>query len=489
MSNDNNSKNNENSEYNYWKDQSNKEHKDDVDNKNQGNGEYRYSKKNDDYFESYNVKQSHNNNINNNESQYSQKQSYNNNDSNQYSKGQNSYNNQKKPSRVKRLFAFIAKAIAFGLIVAMTFVGVNKFVFNIDLSPKDGNSMFYNNDDKFTIEQTEIVEDSIEDTDVTKVVEDTMPSVVTITGIFTQTYDYFGQQIDEEKPGGGSGIIIDKNDTELLIATNNHVVEGAMPIEVTFIDGESANAIIKGTDAEADLAVIAVDITQLSDATKDAIEIADVLTNGEVKVGEKVVAIGNALGIGQSVTVGYVSAQDREINVDNTTMTLLQTDAAINPGNSGGALLNMNGQVIGINTVKFADTKVEGMGYAIPIDRAMPILNELKSREIIAESEQGYLGVGIRDVTEDLAEMFNWPLGVYVSELVEGGPADQAGILKGDIIIGINDIDVTSTTQLIEKVTSYREGTEVTIILMRNQNGTYEKLEIQATLGKNLNKQ
>lgn len=392
----------------------------------------------------------------------------------------------KEPNKVKKVFGFVFKAVAFGLIAGLTFIGVNKTVSTI--YPNINNNKEFltdgNENDEFQIKQTEVLHKSVEQTDVTTVVEDTMPSIVSIKGTFTETYNFFGQQIDEERPGAGSGIIIDKNDTELLIATNNHVVEGAKPIEVTFIDGESTEAIIKGTDSIADLAVIAVDITTLSESTKDAIKVSSVLTDEEVRVGEKVVAIGNALGIGQSVTVGYVSAIDREVNIDKNKMTLVQTDAAINPGNSGGALINMDGEVIGINTVKFASNKVEGMGYAIPITRAMPILNELKSREIIAEEDQGYLGIAIQDVTEDIAEMYNWPVGVYVSEAIEGGAARDAGILNGDIITGINDIDITSATQLIEKVTSYRAGTEVTIKLMRKQGDEYKEMNIEVILGR-----
>ena len=407
----------------------------------------------------------------------------------QYTNSPNNFtdnNKQRKPSVAKSFFGFVTKAIAFGLIVALTFVGVNEVIYRINPNSQSGYSLTGDNSsDKFSIEQTSIIEDTITDTDVTKVVEATMPSIVTITGTFTETYDFFGQRIDEEKPGSGSGFIIDKSDTELLIATNNHVVEGAKPINVTFIDGESAEAIIKGTDVDADLAVISVDLTGLSEETKNSIKIADILEDGEVKVGEKAVAIGNALGIGQSVTVGYVSAVDREIDLGENVMTLLQTDAAINPGNSGGALLNMDGEVIGINTVKFAGQDVEGMGYAIPIYRAMPILNELKSREVIADAEKGFMGIHIQDITEDLAEMFNWPVGVYVSDTTVDGPAYKAGILKGDIIVGLNDIDITSTTQLVEKVTSYRAGTEVTVRLMRNQDGIYEELEVEVTLGSN----
>lgn len=447
MSGDNNLNNENNSGNNYRKDQSNGDNQSDEGyQRNEDTGEYRINKKLDSDYD-YN------------------------------------YNNN-KPSKGRSIWRLVLKAVAFGLIVAVTFIVTNQIFYAINPDLNNGNGFLAEDDeDKFTIEQTKIIEDNIADTDVTQVAETTMPSVVTITGMFTETYNFFGQQIDEEQAGGGSGIIIDQNETELLIATNNHVVEGANPIEVTFINGESTEAIIKGTDVTADLAVIAVDINELNEETRNAIEIAKVLDEGEVKVGEKVVAIGNALGIGPSVTVGYVSALDREVDVNGNVMTLLQTDAAINPGNSGGALLNMNGEVIGINTVKFVEDKVEGMGYAIPIYRAMPILNELKSREIIPEAEQGYLGVSIRDVTEDIAETFNWPLGVYVGEVVDGGPADEAGILQGDIIVGMDDIDITSMTQLIEKTTSYRAGTEVTIRLMRNQGGTYEELEVKAILG------
>ncbi len=401
------------------------------------------------------------------------------------SSNEDNYKAAKKDSKVKKALGFVLKAASFGLIAAITFIGVNEVVKTIH-PDVDNNELIIEDteNDEFQIKQTEVLHKGVEETDVTTVVENTMPSIVSIKGTFTETYNFFGQQIDEARPGAGSGIIIDKNDTELLIATNNHVVEGAKPIEVTFIDGESSEAIIKGTDSIADLAVIAVDITTLSESTKDAIKVSSVLTDKDVKVGEKVVAIGNALGIGQSVTVGYVSAIDREVNIDNNKMTLLQTDAAINPGNSGGALISMNGEVIGINTVKFASNKVEGMGYAIPITRAMPILNELKSREIIAEEDQGYLGISIQDVTEDIAEMFNWPVGVYVSEAIEGGAAKEAGILNGDIITAIDDIEITSATQLIEKITSYHAGTEVTVKLMRKQANDYKEMNIKVILGR-----
>lgn len=406
-----------------------------------------------------------------------------------YNPNQNKINpenrKEKEPSKTKKGIGFILKGIAFGLIASITFLSVNQLVYNIGANGNKGNGILRSNNNKeYVIKQTQITDGILEDTDVTKVVEDTMPSIVTITGTFSETYNFFGQQIDEEKSGGGSGIIIGKNDTELLIATNNHVVEGANTILVTFIDGQEATAIIKGTDAVADLAVISVDLTSLSKETIDKIQIANINEDNDIKVGEKAIAIGNALGYGQSVTVGYISAKDREINISNKKMVLLQTDAAINPGNSGGALLNMKGEVIGINTVKFAANEVEGMGYAIPVSRAMPIISELMSREIIAEEDQGYLGITIKDFTEDIAEMFNWPAGVYVYEIAENSGAKDAGILKGDIITGINDIDITSSTQLIEKVTSYRIGTKVNVKLMRNQDGRYVEKEVEVTLSK-----
>jgi serine protease Do len=399
-------------------------------------------------------------------------------------------NNKNKGSgKLVRVLGFVTKGIVFGVIAAVTFIGVNKLAYELDLGSyrSYGDSGLYLNEssnNEYRIEKTDILNSVVKDTDVTQVVEETMPSTVTITGTFTETYNFFGQEINKDNDGGGSGIIIGKNEKELLIATNNHVVEGANPIVVTFIDGTTGQGIIKGTDSTADLAVVSVDLSSISKETQDAIKIAKIHTDENVKVGEKVIAIGNALGYGQSVTVGYISARDREVTVppNNNKMILLQTDAAINPGNSGGALLNLAGEVIGINTVKFASNEVEGMGYAIPISRAMPIINELMSREILAEEEQGYLGIGIKDVTEEIANMFGWPIGVYVSEISEGSGAGEAGLLTGDIITGLNDISITSTTQLVEKVTSYRIGTKVTVTVMRNEDGEYVEKEFQVTL-------
>lgn len=404
-----------------------------------------------------------------------------------------------KPRLIRKVVKFILGAAIFGVIAGGTFIGANMLYYRINPDATPISISFGNDFKSFsniklnlkspseadkTIASTTVSKDVIQQkTDLTDVVEATMPSIVAITSTYTQTLDWFGEQYDEENQGGGSGIIVGQNETELLIATNNHVVEGADPILVTLNDGSQVEAIIKGTDATADLAVISIDITTISKETLGAIKTAKLGDSESVKVGQMAIAIGNALGYGQSLTVGYVSAKDREVAVDNNTMVLLQTDAAINPGNSGGALLNINGEVIGINSVKYASSNVEGMGYAIPISRAIPIINELMNREILAEDEKGYLGVYIKGVTEEIAAMYNWPVGVYVTALAEGGSAAKAGIVTGDIIIGVEGTEVTDDTQLIEKVTSYRVGTEITVTVMRSVNGEYVEKEIVVTLG------
>jgi serine protease Do len=406
----------------------------------------------------------------------------------------------KKTKFIGRAAKFIITAATFGLIAGGTFLGVNAIYYemNPEATPfilnfsNDGNSLggyqlnLSSPEGNQKIPATTVSKDKIvQATDITEMVKNTMPSIVTITSTYTQSYNWFGQQYDQENEGGGSGFIVGKNETELLIATNNHVVEGADPITVTFIDDTQAEAIIKGTDAIADLAVISIDLSSISKETLAAIDIAKLGDSESVKVGQMAIAIGNALGYGQSTTVGYISAKDREVAVSDKTMVLLQTDAAINPGNSGGALLNIKGEVIGINTVKYASSEVEGMGFAIPISRALPIINELMSREILKEEEKGYLGVVPNDVTEDISSMYNWPIGVYVTEMIEDGAAAKAGVLVGDIITKVNDTEITASTQLRDKVTSYRAGTEITITIMRNNNGKFEEKQIVVTLEKN----
>ena len=405
----------------------------------------------------------------------------------------------KKPGILKKAAKFVLGAAVFGIVAGACFLGFNLVYYNInpnaapisiridgDKGAFGGFQLNLSDSENKKIAATTVSQEGIQQkTDVTDVVDATMPSIVTITTTYTESYDWFGKQFDQQNEGGGSGIIVGKNDKELLIATNNHVVEGADPIKVKFIDGSEATAIIKGTDAVADLAVISIDLSSIKDATLSAIKVAKLGDSKSVKVGEMAIAIGNALGYGQSTTVGYISAKDRKVELEDKTMVLLQTDAAINPGNSGGALLNLKGEVIGINTVKYASSEVEGMGFAIPISRALPIINELMNREILADDEKGYLGVYIEDVTEDIANTYSWPVGVYVKSTVEGGSAEKAGIIAGDIITKVNDTEITAGTQLREKVTSYRVGTDITITVMRSTNGKFVEKKITVNLGKN----
>ncbi len=393
----------------------------------------------------------------------------------------------------RRPFSFILKAACFGLLAGVSFIGVNTLYHRIN--PEAGKDTTFilgsgNEEDagelRLTVGSTE--QGNIQMTTgeaVSNMVDATMPSIVSITSVSTQTDYWFGQEYSSE--GSGSGIIVGKNEKELLIATNNHVVEGTDQITVTFIDGKKVNAVIKGTDSAADLAVVTVDISNMEKSTLDSIRIAKLGNSDEVKVGEMAVAIGNALGYGQSVTVGYVSAKDRKVEVSDSysykTMVLLQTDAAINPGNSGGALLNIEGEVIGINTVKYTSNAVEGMGYAIPISRATPIINDLMSREILETKDQGFLGVTPTDVTEEISKMYNIPVGVFLSEVMESGAAAKAGLLQGDIITKINDKEITSSTQLRELVSSIKAGTDINVTFMRGESGSYKEQNITVTLG------
>lgn len=398
--------------------------------------------------------------------------------------------NVKKDSKGKKVVKFISKAICFGIIVGLSFVAFQKVygLFDPNGVSSTGDSAGKNYEIGYTEQGTV---KSVSNSTVSEVSKNTLPAIVSINSVSTQSTQWFGQTYDQEVEGSGSGIIVGENDKELLIATNNHVVEGTNEITVTFADGTEADAVIKGTDAAADLAVVTVDITTIKQETLEAIAVAKLGTSDDVKVGEMVVAIGNALGYGQSVTVGYISAKDREVEVsdgyDSKNMILLQTDAAINPGNSGGALLNVNGEVIGINTVKYASNEVEGMGYAIPISRATPIITELMNREILSESEQGYLGIAGNDVTEEIASFYNMPIGVFINEVSKGGAAEKAGLMNGDIITVADDIDITSITQLRDYVNSKRVGTQVEITYMRNTNGQYEEGKVTVTLGQNPN--
>ncbi len=320
--------------------------------------------------------------------------------------------------------------------------------------------------------------------DVSGIVDNVMPSIVAITET-KMVSSYFGQTYPAQ--GAGSGFIVKEDDKELLIVTNNHVVEGADSITVTFIDETTAEATVKGTDALADLAVISVKISDLKSETRSNIKVASLGHSEDLKVGQMAIAIGNALGYGQSVTVGYISALNREVEVGDSSsgsnkMVLLQTDAAINPGNSGGALLDARGNVIGINTVKYADTTVEGIGYAIPMSDAINIINELMNREILKDEEKGYLGISGRTISEDVSEAYGFPVGVYVSEVSETGAAKAAGIKQGDVITKINGTKVSTIEHVQDKVNNTKAGTEITVTIARNQEGEYKEQDIKVTL-------
>ena len=325
------------------------------------------------------------------------------------------------------------------------------------------------------------------ESDVSDVVEKVMPAMVSIVNNFTETANIFGQQYTQEEAASGSGIIVGKTDDELLIVSNNHVVESADTLNVTFIDGSEAQAQVKGLDSDMDLAVIAVSLNDLSDDTKNAITVATLGSSDDLKLGEPVIAIGNALGYGQSVTNGIVSALNREITLENgATGTFIQTNAAINPGNSGGALLNMNGEVIGINSKKIGGTTVEGMGYAIPITSASPIIADLMERQTrtkVAEDEVGYIGISLQEVTSQISQMYNMPEGIYVVSVEEGSAAANAGIMKGDIITKFDGSSISSYSDLQKMLQYYAAGDSATITVQRPQNGEYVSIELNLTLG------
>lgn len=313
-----------------------------------------------------------------------------------------------------------------------------------------------------------------------------MPSIVSITGKFeTTSQSWFGQTQSSESEGVGSGIIIGKKDGKILIVTNNHVVADAKSLSVGFVDGKSASATIRGTDSDADLAVVEVDTKNMKSSTLKEIAVITLGDSSKLQTGERAIAIGNALGYGQSVTGGYISALNRQVQLTDKTMTLIQTDAAINPGNSGGALLNSKGELIGINTVKYSSEDVEGMGYAIPINTARPIINKLIKNEATSESEQAYLGVSGQTIDSSMASQFDMPSGVYVQQVIKSSPAQKAGISAGDVIVSFNGSNVSTMDGLKEKISNLKAGKKVKVVVKRqNQMGTYEKKTLTVTLGK-----
>lgn len=325
-------------------------------------------------------------------------------------------------------------------------------------------------------------------TDVSSIAEKAMPSLVAINDTMTvEQNNFFGMPQTYQAQSSGSGIIVGQNDTELLIATNNHVVSGATDMKVTFTDSTQVAAAVKGTDSATDLAIIAVKLSDILSDTMSKIKVATLGNSDNVKVGQQVIAIGNALGYGQSLTVGYISALDREITDENGIQhTYIQTDAAINPGNSGGALLDLNGNVIGINAAKNASTEVEGMGFAIPISKAQEILNNLmtkKTREAVDESAQGYLGIQGTNIDANASKEYGMPVGIYVYKIVEGGAAANSDLKEKDIITKFDGQSVTNMEELKQMLTYYEGGSTVSLTVQSLVNGSYVEHEVQITLG------
>lgn len=416
----------------------------------------------------------------------------------------------------KKAGATIALAVIFGLVAAVVFQAAN---FAADRFLNTGkSSVQIKTTDSVDLQETasddstadKVLSDS-ENGTVAAVAQASMPSVVAITTVSVQEIpSFFGYSSHQYKSAStGSGIIVGDNDDELLIATNNHVVDGATTLSVCFIGDDVANAEtetvnagdngdlnvedavsakIKGTDADNDLAVVAVKKSDIPEGTLNQIKIAQIGSSDDLAVGQQVVAIGNALGYGQSVTSGWISALNRTISTDDGTNStgLIQTDAAINPGNSGGALLNMKGELIGINSAKYADSAVEGMGYAIPISKAKPILEELMNRETrekVDSSKKGYLGVSLANLTTEAIEMYNMPTGAFVRSVEDDSPAQEAGICKGDIIVKFDGQKVSDGDDLLDKLQYYKSGEKIEAVIARATNGEYEENTIELTLG------
>ncbi len=398
----------------------------------------------------------------------------------------------KKKFKFGKLLKWTAKAACFGVIAGAAFFGINYLggkltgvtplttTLGSTESGGTGTPLNITLGSTNTIEGVENPSESV----VVQVVHENLPATVAVKSTFLNTYSYWGQQYQQESKGSGSGFIVGINEKELLIATNNHVIEDATKIEITFIDTTVLEATIKGTDSIADLAIVAVPLNTISTETLSQIRVATLGDSDNVRLGQMAIAIGNALGYGQSVTVGYISAKDREVTVDGNTMVLLQTDAAINGGNSGGPLFNTKGEVIGINSVKYADTDVEGMCFAIPISRATPILNELMNRETLTDEEKGFLGVSTRTVTDDIASLYGWPTGAYIVSVQPNSPAEAAGIYVQDIVTSVNGVQITTADQLVNTVSAYRHGTTIEVKVQRLNNGKYEEVTINATLAK-----
>ena len=392
----------------------------------------------------------------------------------------------KKNRKVPKPVKLVCAGVAFGLVASVTFqtgnyVGTKVFG-TTTTNGKTAKTAQTVDGAKLTTSSS-----STGTSDVATIAKNAMPSIVSITNMSVQeVQSFFGGTQQQESTSVGSGIIIGQTDSELLILTNNHVVEGNEKLTVSFVDNESVEANVKGTDSTKDLAVVAVKISDVKDSTMDEVAVATMGDSSKLEVGEQVVAIGNALGYGQSVTSGIVSATERTLD-GYEGGTLIQTDAAINPGNSGGALLNSNGEVIGINTAKVATDSVEGMGYAIPISDASDTIQNLMNQETktkVSEAEQGYLGIQGVDVSDESAKMYNMPTGVYISDVVKNGGAQQAGLTKGSVITGLEGTTISDMNSLKEQLQYYRVGDKVKVtVQVPGNNGEYTEKTVEVTLG------
>lgn len=386
-----------------------------------------------------------------------------------------------------------ALALVFGVVGGTAFSGTNYFI-----GSRIRNESVLDTEASNTIDSGKVqpasTSASVQSTDISGVVEDVMPSIVAITSMTQQEImNFFGQGRTIESESSGSGIIVAKDDNSLYVATNNHVVEGASTLTVQFSDDSTASATVRGTDPSNDLAVVQIALSDLTEETLNAVKVAELGDSETLSVGDSAIAIGNALGYGQSVTTGVISALGREVTIQDETTgqtisnQLIQTDAAINPGNSGGALINTNGEVIGINSSKYSDTSVEGMGFAIPMATAQPILEDLITNGKTTTTGSPYLGIYGVDVTEDVAEQYNMPKGVYVAQVVEGSGAAEAGIVSGNIITSVDGTEVGSMEELKSAINGYKIGDQVKVVVKIADNGTYVEKEITVTLSNQQN--
>mgnify|MGYP001360854340 FL=1 len=402
----------------------------------------------------------------------------------------------KEHKKMPKAVAVTGLALMFGVVSSATFLTTNYVGTKVLKLGTTQKSTSTTSTSAVTSNASLTKTSSVVTSDVSSVVENVMPSIVSITNMSVQeVQNYFGGTSKQESESAGTGIIISQNDSELLVVTNNHVVAGSDTLTVTFADGNSVEANIKGTDSEYDVAVVAVPLDSISEDTKKAISVATLGDSTELKVGEPAIAIGNALGYGQSVTTGVISALNRSVSeTDQTTgettessVKLIQTDAAINPGNSGGALVNASGEVVGINSSKLVGDSVEGVGYAIPISDVSDLIENLMNQETktkVAEADQGAIGIKGMSVSTEYSQQLNMPEGVYVSEVTKVGGAEKAGMTRGCIITGINGTTVSSMDDLQEQLQYYAKGDEVELTIQVPQsNGEYQEQSVNVTLG------